>query len=132
MSRRLTGGMPASDKLIKHAERHGVDGIAETGAESGLDEEQLTALIIRLDAINAAFRKDPKRKALHITPPRSAPVDPGKRARLLLGIPEPDPLAKTSPDADGLTGKIREPKKEELRGGGAGTKARRSRAQRAR
>lgn len=76
-----------SERLRAHAEKYGVDQIAETGAESGMDEEQLTNLITSLDRINATFRRDPRRKHLFQTPQKTTP---GYRARLLLGIEEPN------------------------------------------
>lgn len=93
LARRTFGAPPTAAALRAHAERFGVDGVAETGAEAGMSEESLTALIASLDRINATFRRDAKRKHLHVTPAKGAP---DRRARELLGIPEPEPLAKSS------------------------------------
>lgn len=107
------GTTPQVDGLLRHAARFGVDGIAETAAESGLDEEELTALLTALDEINAKFRRDPKLKALYVQPPR---YGPDRRARILLGIPEPDPLAKSLPDEAEATDTIEKKKKEAREG----------------
>lgn len=86
LARRVFGNRPpTAGKLREHAERYGVDGIAETAAES-MSEESLTALIVSLDRINATFRRDPKRKNLYRAPAKTSPA---RRARELLGIEEP-------------------------------------------
>lgn len=88
MSRRTFKGKPVTaQKLREHAEKYGIDGVAETAAESGMNEESLTALIISLDRINATFRRDQKKKHLYVTPAKK-PAD--RRARELLGIEEPE------------------------------------------
>lgn len=88
MARRTFGGKHVTaQKLREHAEKFGVDGVAETGAESGMSEESLTALIVSLDRINSTFRRDQKKKHLYVTPAKK-PAD--RRARELLGIEEPE------------------------------------------
>ncbi len=53
---------PTREELIKHAERFGVDQIAETAVECGYGLEELIALIERLDMIDATRKvKDGKR-----------------------------------------------------------------------
>lgn len=98
--------------LLHHAEVFGIDGVAEVAARAGMTEEQLTDLIESLDRINAAIRRDPKRKKLYWTRPTKVPADPGRHARWLLGIPEPEDLAKPSRKKTAGKGKIARPKKE--------------------
>lgn len=116
LSRRTFGPPPTAAALRAHAERYGTDGVAETGAEAGMSEESLTALIASLDRINATFRRDAKRKHLYRTPPRGAP---DRRARELLGIPEPEPLAKPSRPGDARGGTVRRTRTGETRNGRA-------------
>lgn len=98
--------------LLHHAETFGVDGVAEVAARAGMTEEQLTELIETLDRINAAIRRDPKRKKLFWTRPTKVPADAGRHARWLLGIPEPEDLAKPSRKKPAAKGKIARPRKE--------------------
>jgi hypothetical protein len=88
LARRMFGKSPDAQKFRDVAEKFGIDSVAETAAEAGMNEESLTALIISLDRINAAMRRDPKRKHLYRTPAKK-PAD--RRARELLGIEEPEP-----------------------------------------
>lgn len=88
MARRMFGDKPVTaQKLREHAEKFGIDGVAETGAEAGMNEESLTALIVSLDRINSTFRRDQKKKHLYVTPAKKAA---DRRARELLGIEEPE------------------------------------------
>lgn len=104
--------------LIDHANKHGVDQVAETAAElSGMTEEILTELIASLDRINDSLRKDPRTKKLHRPRKNSYPAD--RRARELLGIPEPEAedLTKPSRKKTPPKGKVGgQPKKEPNRG----------------
>lgn len=102
--------------LLDHAERFGVDGVAEVAAKAGMDEERLTELIVSLDRINAAIRKDPKRKRMHWTRPTKVPADAGRHARYLLGIAEPEDLAKPSRRRAPAKGKVAERRKKEAGG----------------
>jgi hypothetical protein len=102
--------------LLVHARKHGVDQVAEVAAMlNGMTEETLTELLVMLDRVNAEHRKDPKTRKLH----RIVKVkDPGRRARELLGIPEPETLTKPLPGGRGSAGKVgRKPRKETARGG---------------
>jgi hypothetical protein len=103
--------------LLTHAEKNGVDQVAETAAElGGMTEEILTDLIEKLDAINDGFRRDPRLKKLYRQRKNSYPAD--RRARELLGIPEPEDLAKPSRKKPPAKGKVTgRPKKETARGG---------------
>lgn len=87
MMRHLFGEQPSAQQLREHAEKFGVDGVAETGAEAGMGEESLTALITSLDRINASLRRDPRRKHLYRSPAKTSSA---RRARELLGIEEPE------------------------------------------
>lgn len=87
MARRVFGKPPTAQQLREHAEKFGIDGVAETAAEAGMGEESLTTLIASLDRINSTFRRDPKRKLLYRTPAKTSPA---RRARELLGIEEPE------------------------------------------
>jgi len=81
MSRLLFGKQPSAQQLREHAEKFGIDGVAETGAEAGMSEESLTALITSLDRINTTMRRDPRRKHLSRAP---AKTSASRRARELL------------------------------------------------
>jgi hypothetical protein len=109
---------PATVKgLLEHAERFGVDGVAEVAARTtGMDEERLTELIASLQRINETIRRDPKRKRMHWTRPTKVPADPGRWARALLGLPEPEDLTKPSRKSPARPGKVRATPKKEGRG----------------
>jgi hypothetical protein len=103
--------------LLDHAERFGVDGVAEVAARTtGMDEDRLTEIIVSLERINDTIRRDPKRKRMHWTRPTKVPADPGRWARLLLGLPEPEDLTKPSRKTTPRKGKVTETPKKEGRG----------------
>ncbi len=77
---------PTFADLIRHAERFGVDCVAETGAEClGVDE--LTSLIEALDRIEAV--QDSKLRYSRLRRRKPAEI----RARVLLGIEDPQTTA---------------------------------------
>ena len=84
---RRVGSPPTMAQLRAHAERFGVDEVAETAAELGYSEERLTSLIVSLDLIDASRRQRGVRPFGPAGKRRAA----DRRARDLLGLGAPTP-----------------------------------------